>query len=393
MDTQQKSVESPVIWVPLGSGTEYFSRLLRGISRFRRERGNWVLNYPAEDVTQDPDPEVKGALLWSSEQEPYLSLSRKIPCVQLSNYSPHAHIPAVTADDLQVGRRAAEHFLARGFQSFFFLGTDDAQYSRQRCEGFRRTLTQKKSDVRLHVTLHKTQQAMKQENYLDQFFAELRKEEPPWALFCADDWWARFILEQSRRYDLVVPGELAVLGVNNEISVCEISDTPVSSVDLPAEEIGYQGARLLYEMIHGLRPEKMHQVIPVQHVVTRESTDIHAVPDPVVSKALSLMQSGLGIDLNLDALASSCGVSRRKLERLFQEVLHISPYQRLTQFRMDRAKFLLRSSSLPVSAIADECGFTEQKQLSVRFKHTHGMTPMEWRKQHRPKPKPIAERV
>ena len=179
----------------------------------------------------------------------------------------------------------------------------------------------------------------------------------------------------------MVPGELSVLGVNNETYVCEFSNTPVSSIDIPAEKIGYQAAQVLDGLIHGQTPQTLHQRIPIERIVSRVSTDIHAVSDPVVSKALFLLNNRLEQSVDIQEVARECGVSRRMLERRFRNTLNTSPHKRLTQFRVDRAKSLLRSTRWPLWRIAAECGFKEQKYLSVRFKELEGIPPLQWRKQ------------
>ncbi len=372
----------PEIWVQPISDTEYAQRLTLGLARYRNENQDWAFNYFPKEGWAQPPPHVVGAILWCAERNEHQDLATQIPCVQLSNRTEHLHIPAVTVDDEEVGRRAAEHFLDRGFQSFFYVGPPTMLYSQERWRGFRDEIFKRNPDAFVSQALFTSQRSIVEDGELDALLQRMRRRPPPWALFCSDDWWAQFLLRVSRSYGLIVPGELSLLGVNNESHVCELSDTPLSSVDLPAEEIGYEAGRILDRMIHGDLPKSMHTKIPVKRIVTRNSTDIHAVPDPLVSKALSLLQARMAEPVHVEEIARDCGVSRRVLERRFKEVVNISPYRRLLQFRITHAKSLLRATPWSLQRIAAECGFAEQKYLSLRFKEQEGISPLRWRKAH-----------
>lgn len=370
-----------IVWVPPQTRTEYQQRLLRGIAHYRNTHHSWELTFGPSLLPEQPPESVIGAFLWSSETENLISFATKLPCVQLSNSDEHRHVFAVTADDTMVGIRAAEHFLERSFRTFAYLGSEKTCYSVERCEAFRREILRHQPDASFSSHLFRGIQDTIDQGGVELLLNTLRKQPPPWAVFCADDWWARMLLQECRKDDVMVPGELSVLGVNNETYVCEFSNTPVSSIDIPAEKIGYQAAQVLDGLIHGQTPQTLHQRIPIERIVSRVSTDIHAVSDPVVSKALFLLNNRLEQSVDIQEVARECGVSRRMLERRFRNTLNTSPHKRLTQFRVDRAKSLLRSTRWPLGRIAAECGFKEQKYLSVRFKELEGMPPLQWRKQ------------
>ena len=380
-----KVQSKPVVWVPISSQTEYLHRILQGIARYRNQHRDWALHYPPNPFPKQIPPEVVGVLVWHAKTRQRLKLAGQIPCVQMSNSNPVPGIPLVSSDDRMAGSLAADHFTGRRLKSFAFLGPFQTTYTRMRYEGFQQRLKEINPDHRLEKFDFSSQRKMIESGGVEHLFKTLRTLPLPWALFCADDWWAKSILAQCPAFSVSVPGELSVLGVNNEAHVCEISDTPVSSIDVPAEDIGYQAAQLLDRMIHGEEEVPMFTRVPVLRVMNRQSTDIIAVSDPVVSKALSYMQAQLsegGLTVGDIALAS--GVSRRVLERRFARELNVSPYQRLLRFRVDQAKSLLRATRWPLHRIAMECGFAEQKYLSVRFKKLEGLSPLPWRKAQTP---------
>ncbi len=61
---------------------------------------------------------------------------------------------------------------------------------------------------------------------------------------CNDDL-GRQVTEACKTVDLRVPEEVAVIGVDNDDLVCELSDPPLSSIALNTERGGYEAAELL----------------------------------------------------------------------------------------------------------------------------------------------------
>ena len=78
---------------------------------------------------------------------------------------------------------------------------------------------------------------------------------------------------------------MAVLGVDNDDLLCELSDPPLSSVILNPRRAGYEAAGLLDRMMAGesIGPEK-HAIGPLG-IATRQSTDVLAIEDPDVRRA------------------------------------------------------------------------------------------------------------
>jgi AraC family transcriptional regulator len=84
-------------------------------------------------------------------------------------------------------------------------------------------------------------------------------------------------------------------------------------------------------------------------------------------------------NLSLELLAGICDLSIYHFSRLFKQSMGISPYQYVTQKRINRAKQLLKMSKQTISEIAQQCGFGDQAHLTTQFRKVTGVTPKVYR--------------
>jgi LacI family transcriptional regulator len=69
----------------------------------------------------------------------------------------------------------------------------------------------------------------------------------------SNDQRARHVLEAARAAGIPIPDQLAVIGVDNDETLCELSTPSISSVALDADTIGFQGAAMLARLMDGRR--------------------------------------------------------------------------------------------------------------------------------------------
>lgn len=101
--------------------------------------------------------------------------------------------------------------------------------------------------------------------------------------------------------------------------------------------------------------------------------------DARVKTALIKMEQKLDREMSIDNLASSLGLSRRQLERLFSNEVGISPGQAFNRIRMERAKKLLTQTRSPMIEIALDVGFGNASHFARSFKRICGQTPTQVR--------------
>lgn len=97
-------------------------------------------------------------------------------------------------------------------------------------------------------------------------------------------------------------------------------------------------------------------------------------------RAKEMIDAGLAGNVKLADIASACGLSVGYFARAFRRTCGIAPHQWLMQRRVERAQHLLRTTALPIAAIAADCGFADQSHLARVFTRTTGMSPGVWRR-------------
>jgi AraC-like DNA-binding protein len=104
-----------------------------------------------------------------------------------------------------------------------------------------------------------------------------------------------------------------------------------------------------------------------------------ATLDPVVGRALSLLHEDPTREWSVDELAREASTSRSVLTERFSRLLDQSPMQYLTEWRMQLAADLLRSTALKVADIAERIGYGSDAAFSRAFHRHVGMWPAEFR--------------
>jgi transcriptional regulator GlxA family with amidase domain len=96
---------------------------------------------------------------------------------------------------------------------------------------------------------------------------------------------------------------------------------------------------------------------------------------PKLLKAIELLEAESEDAFNRDALADRVGLSGRQLERLFRKHIGTTPRMYHLRHRLQRARRLLRQTSLPVIEVALACGFTTASHFAKSYRDQFGVTP------------------
>ena len=104
-----------------------------------------------------------------------------------------------------------------------------------------------------------------------------------------------------------------------------------------------------------------------------------AYGDPVVGRAMRLMQHNPAHPWTVDALARECGISRAALARRFQELVAEPPIAFLTSWRIALAADLLLEPGATIGSVAEQVGYGTPFALSAAFKRLRGISPREHR--------------
>ena len=194
------------------------------------------------------------------------------------------------------------------------------------------------------------------------------------------DYRALILLSACKELGLRVPDDIAVIGVDNDLMICEFSVPPLTSVCLNPYRMGLEAARMLERLMQGEPPQKQPLLIEPSQVVLRTSTNILHVSDPFVKRAIEFMQLHHVESFKIDAVAQFVGVSRRFLEKRFRQERNISPAEFLLNLRIQKARSLLASGQYKsAELIARSTGFGNGKNLRAAFRRVFNSAPNTFR--------------
>jgi AraC family transcriptional regulator len=99
-----------------------------------------------------------------------------------------------------------------------------------------------------------------------------------------------------------------------------------------------------------------------------------------LTSARELMETRLSEPLPVAELASATGLSASQFTRRFRASTGKSPHQFLLQLRLDHARRLLRTTTVPIADVAVRCGFSHQEHLTRVMRDKLGTTPAAFRR-------------
>ena len=373
----------------------------QGIARYAREAG-WIVDEGHADGTDEAPVWWRGdgmiTLITRPKHYAAFRLMPKVPMVDLSlgwvsnTMPPRLRAtgrgrPRVLEDNVQIGRLAAEHFLERGFRHIAFFNFGNWWMETDRLPAFRRAV-QAAGAQYMEISYYqhfsrKQPHAARREQQAHRWLLETIRHLPkPVGIFAPTDDLALKLLRACGDAGVSVPEEVAVLGCDNGPLVCDFAPVPLSSVDNDLEQQGYEAARLLGRLMDGEPPPKEPILIPPKGVMTRQSTNILAVPHVPTARALRFIWEHYRERIQTPDVAVAAGLSRRGVEHSFRQHLRRSIAEEIARCRVEHAKDLLIKTDKKAYQVAEESGFSGIVDLSRVFKRIVGLAPSYFRHQH-----------
>lgn len=279
---------------------------------------------------------------------------------------------------------AAEFFLNKGFQHFAFYGYRDTVWSQERCEGFYECIAERGFGNNFH--------AYQEQSLDDLWFYEappllswLKSLPHPTALMACDDNQGNRITEICKVNNIKVPDKIAILGVDNDEIICNLSDPPLSSISHNIVRGGFEAAELIDRLLNdeeNNRQDMQDVVIQPINIVNRLSTDFYSTTDMHIHTALKYIHQNIASDITVSDIVKQVPLSRRLLEIRFKQVTQQSIHKYIFNLRMERFAQLLLASDAPIADVAEQVGINNLKNLSRQFKILKKVSPNEYRKEH-----------
>lgn len=309
-----------------------------------------------------------------------------IPAIAMEIEKATSKILPLTMNHYTIAQLAAEYFVGRSFKHFGYCGFEDFKWSQQRGADFGEVVA-KYGFKTFFCRLPKAKQSLakhKEQTLIARWLGSLPK---PIAIMACNDDRSVDVLAACKIANINVPEEVAILGVDNDELVCELSNPQLSSIVLSTKRTGYEAARILDQLMKGqkiAKSEKQVSILPL-HIVTRQSTDITAAEDKLVVEAVKFIHSRSKEFIQVIDVAEAIGLSRRGLETRFRRALGRSVLEEINYHRVNQMANMLISTNLSISQISRLLGSSHTGNMSRFFKQQKGINPLEYRRKFGPK--------
>jgi LacI family transcriptional regulator len=371
------ATQSRRIGLALDAVAAYGRGIIRGVMTFAHTRPRWTISAePQWSFSRPADIErwdVDGLIVqtFSREFEKRV-IKLGLPATNVSNFcGGEMHLPSILPDDDAVAVMAADYLISLGFRQLAYCWAGNTQYGRLRLEGFRRRAAES------GIPVHECNAAS---TPLDKWILGLPK---PIGVLGSNDDWAHRILNAARNQAVKVPDQLAVLGVDNDELFNALVTPSLSSVALPAEQIGFEAASQLDRLMNGEKLDSATTLLPPVRIVPRASTDVLSIEDQDIVLAVRFIREHAAEPLQVDDVLDHVPLSRRSLERRFRQLVRHSITDEIRRAHIDRAKDLLSNTDLAMPQVAAASGFTTATRLGIVFHKEVGESPTEFRRRAR----------
>jgi len=324
-----------------------------------------------------------GVIVECSGRRPQLPLEQfgKIPVVLLDCPSKLSVGKAVcvSPDDRSIVREAARELLSLGLSSYAYLPYPaQTAWSVQRGREFERLA---KANGRTVVRLDAVQGVSDAGERVRSITCQLERLTKPTGIFAVNDEMARLVVSACGVAGLSVPDDVAVIGVDNDIRLCELDSVSISSVAVDFSELGRTAAQLLDEAMTYLRRHRGSVELTAVRLVRRSSTSRLKCADAHVRHALEVIRRHACQGLSPADVAREMGYSRRFADARFVATLGHTLQEEIHAVRLAKVKELLSKPGVVLSAIPDLCGYGSMSDLCRDFKKRTGKTLRMWQAQ------------
>lgn len=373
------------------TSSDYGRRIVSGIAEYLRTNQHWSVFLEQNDKKFQPHDWIRlnnwdGVICRQTDHDlETILIANKVPVVNLNDKYQIPTLPWIGSDHLAIGALGAKYLRHIGTRNYAFCGFTNERWSRLRKEGFGMTVEEfdKQFLVWESVWSGRTIDYWSKDIVrLRHWIASLPK---PIGIMAANDVRALHLLEACRQLELVIPEEVAIIGVDDEETLCNLSLPRLTSIRPDCEKIGYQAAVLLDQMMSNSKLTVQSASIQPKGVIARPSTDILAISDSLVIKTIKKLRNENRKYCDINNIAKELKISRKMLDKRFENALHRTPADVFKWVLISRIQKLLLDTDMPLSQIAKIEGLVSSQNMNVIFKNIVGVSAGTYRLTHRNK--------
>jgi len=372
--------------------TVYDVKVMTGVAAYLQEGANWSV-YIEESALKDQRlPDLRswqGDGIIANFDDPNVAnavVGSRLPAVaygsDLGLFKWAPRVPVFVTNNAAIARMGADYLRARGFVRFAYCGCPRMPmtiWSDERAEAFGGRVKEFGFPCWIYRGRHRT--LRRYIPFRDSLASWLKRLPKPIGVMAANDARARQVLEVCRLAGVRVPEDVAVLGVDNDEMVCQLSSPLLSSIEQGARQIGYATAGLLDRMMQGRRgPRPRCCTIDPVGIVERSSTDVLGTEDPALRAAMAFIAERVCDGIKAREVVKAVGLPRHWLEAAFRKTLGRSLYSHILHVRLERTKTLLSKTGLPLKQVAAGAGFRSVQHMSTLFRKAFGNAPAAYRR-------------
>ena len=217
---------------------------------------------------------------------------------------------------------------------------------------------------------------------------ELKKVPLPCGVMAYNDWCARDVINACNYAKLRIPEQIQIVGVDNDVEICENVLPRLSSIEPDFFEAGYIAAQRMEELLMAGHTDK-NTMCAVRRIVERDTTRDLSNSSRLATAAEKLISQyacqGLPPSpkgLTLSCLAKVLNVSKSLLELRFATAKNEGVASAIRRQKLNEVCRMLKETNLPIGEIASRCGFPVQTHLNALFRRTFGTTLRDYRARH-----------
>jgi LacI family transcriptional regulator len=384
------AAELPHVALLIETSRSYGRGVLRGVRRYVAGHGPWSLYLEPRALDSRGPAWLRtwrgdGVLTRTgSRAVGDLVRAAGVPAVELRSSRLNPGVPFVGVDNHTLGQMVVEHLRERGFRRFAVYALDTEDFFRERCDNFVETVRRAGYPCDVHRAPGGRELPARWEKHQDGLARWVRGLAKPVGVMACTDQLGFWLLDVCKRVGVGVPEEVAVVGAEDDETLCSMASPPMSSVRYNLERTGFEAAALLDRLMRGRPAGPLPLLIPPLGVVTRQSSDVVAVEDETLAAALRFIRENACAGAGVEDVLAAVPLSRSTLERGMRREIGRSPHAEIRRVRLTAARRLLVETDLPLAAVAARSGFRSAPQLCEAFRQAFGRTPGEERAASRP---------
>ncbi len=359
----------------LDTTTSWSRSLVEGILEYKKDHGPWHIqlqpNAGSDEVWLPLDWKGDGIIGRVSNQRIADRLAEiGKPVVNVSYVKvPGVNYPRVNTSAMGIAKLAYETLRSRGLRHFGYVGELDREYVQASMQTYQKVVEGAGHSL---SCFNFSGDSLPLAEWLE----GLPK---PVGVLCWGPSLGHEVIDTCNLCDINVPNNVAVLGENFDKLLSNASYPPQAGIVNDTHQIGMTAASILDGMMHGHQPERMEWMLEPLEVIERLSIDMMAVEDPRVAKAMRFLKAHALEPISVEDVLHANPMARRTLERKFRQTFGVPIVEQIRQIRINQARSLLANSDLPVTEVAEKCGFSSYNYLNRIFKEFTGLSPSQYR--------------